>query len=213
MKNTTKFTIMALLTASSAFAGPEVSGGYGYMSYDLVDRGQSQYTLKNNTYSGGFFRVQANYAFPLEHATLSLGAFVSLPAFRNDVMTSTPNVSITFPWTRVGAETKVSVPWLSAVAPYGRLGIGYETWQVEGAASSLNFEYGSFSGAYVEIAAGLDITVLGPLRLFGEMGVASGYQTGRFVDPVALAANKVSYYDTSTRTRGFYVIVGASLRF
>ena len=55
--------------------------------------------------------------------------------------------------------------------------------------------------------------LFGPVRLFTEIGAVSGYQTGRFVDPVALSANKVLYYDTSTRTRGAYAIAGVTLYF
>lgn len=204
---------VTLLCGSSVFAGPEISAGYGYMSYDLVDRGQSQYVLKNNTYSGGFFRGQAQYAFSLENAKLSLGAFISLPAFGNDVMTSTSNVAISFPWTRIGIEGKISFEWLPAVSPYARMALGYESWKVQGSSAGLNLEYGTFAGAYGEAGVGLDFKVFGPLRVFTEIGAATGYQTGRFVDPVALSANKISYYDTSTRTRGVYGIAGVTLHF
>ena len=204
---------ISLFCGKSVFAGPEISAGYGYMSYNLVDRGQSQYILKNNTYSGGFFRGQAQYVFALENAKLSLGTSISLPSFRNDVMTSNSGVAISFPWTRFGLEGKISVDWFPAVSPYARMALGYESWKVQGNGPGLSLEYGSFAGAYGEAGIGLDAKLFGPVRLFTEIGAVSGYQTGRFVDPVALSANKVLYYDTSTRTRGAYAIAGVTLYF
>lgn len=178
-----------------------------------MDRGQSKYVLKNNTYSGGFFRGQAQYTFPWENGQLSFGAFVALPSFRNDVMASTSEVAISFPWSRFGIEGKISAEWIPAVAAYARLALGYESWKVQGNSAGISLEYGTFAGAYGEGGVGVDLKLFGPVRFFAEFGAVTGYQTGRFVDPIALSTNKILYYDTATRTRGIYAIAGLTFGF
>lgn len=211
----TNLLLAAVCAASMPLAAiVEVGTGYGYMSYDLVDRGQSKYILNDNTYSGGFARVFAHVHFPLKGLKAAAGAMAAFPNFSNDIMTSADGVSISFPWSRFGLDGKVSVDWQPRITPYFRMALGYESWQVKGNYAGTNFEYGQFSGSYGEGGAGVDIQVIEKLRLFAEVGVAVGYQTGRFMDPEAsMAAKSLVYYDTSTRTRGIYAAIGLSLNF
>jgi len=209
------FLSVGLLIATTAISAiVEIGAGYGVMSYDLVDRGQSKYVFKDNTYSGGFSKVYAHANFSINKIKIGLGGFAAFPAFTNNVIVPTSTIGISFPWNRFGLDSKIGTSWLPWISPYIRSALGYESWKVNGSYSGVGFEYGNFGGIYAELGIGLDFTIVSILHLFVEGGVAVGYQTGRFMDPKAsTAANNFVYYDTSTRTRGVYALIGMSVNF
>lgn len=203
------FTAMPILPV---LAGVEFGGGVGYTSFDFTDRGGSKYTLKNSNYSGPIYHGFALFNFGLnENATLGLGGIFEASSMKNDVIYDQNGWDIDIGLKRFAAQGKISLNLVPLLTPYGKLDIGYETWQIN-STGTFNGEFGSFKGSYAIASVGTDLNLGNMLRIFGEVGVTVGYQIGRFADPNS-SINAPMYYELQSRTRGFQARGGLSFRF
>ncbi len=174
MKKLYIIAIMATLAASPVSAIFDAQLGFGYNNVSLSDNGGSL-KVPDQNFKGMTINTSAhlNFSIPL---VLSIGVgpyLVYAPDMSYTYSVSGSGVTSSNSEFGVGGEVQFKLLVIPVVSPYAKVGYGIDTLKSTASGGGVSIEAYKFSGNGYRALFGLEISIIGPLALFGEAGFSS----------------------------------------